>query len=124
MVIEEGKMGKKDSDRAEGQYKMKKGVDDPQLARQQAIDQARKAGILGSAALRHGGAFASLGDHFNNKAKLAELHHPSVIVAPTPGATAVTIPADVAVADRRARAVARRHISYLAAHPRSRHPTT
>jgi hypothetical protein len=33
--------------------------DDPQLARQQAIEQARNAGILGKAALQ-GGAFASL----------------------------------------------------------------
>ena len=60
MALEEGKMGKKDSDRAEGQYKMKKEQEDPQLARQQAIDQARTAGILGSSALTQGGAFASL----------------------------------------------------------------
>ncbi|MDB4962475.1 MAG: domain containing protein, partial [Myxococcales bacterium] len=60
MALEEGKMGKKESDRAEGQYKMKKEQEDPQLARQQAIDQARNAGILGSTALQQGGAFASL----------------------------------------------------------------
>jgi pSer/pThr/pTyr-binding forkhead associated (FHA) protein len=60
MALEEGKMGKKDSDRAEGQYKMKKEQEDPQLARQQAIEQARTAGILGSSALTQGGAFASL----------------------------------------------------------------
>jgi pSer/pThr/pTyr-binding forkhead associated (FHA) protein len=60
MALEEGKMGKKDSDRAEGQYKMKKEQEDPQLARQQAIEQARNAGILGSSALTQGGAFASL----------------------------------------------------------------
>ena len=60
MALEEGKMGKKDSDRAEGQYKMKKEQEDPQLARQQAIEQARNAGILGSTALTQGGAFASL----------------------------------------------------------------
>jgi hypothetical protein len=53
-------MGKKDSDRAEGQYKMQKTQEDPQLARQQAIEQARNAGILGSTALVQGGAFASL----------------------------------------------------------------
>jgi hypothetical protein len=47
MALEEGKMGKKDSDRAEGQYKMQKNHEDPQLARQQAIEQARAAGILG-----------------------------------------------------------------------------
>jgi hypothetical protein len=61
MALEEGKMGKKDSDRAEGQYKMKRNDDiDPQLARQQAIEQARVAGVLGSSALTQGGAFASL----------------------------------------------------------------
>ncbi len=60
MALEEGKMGKKDSERAEGQYKMKKEQEDPQLARQQAIEQARTAGILGSSALTQGGAFASL----------------------------------------------------------------
>jgi hypothetical protein len=60
MALDEGKMGKKDSDRAEGQYKMQKNQDDPQLARQQAIDAARTAGILGNTALVQGGAFASL----------------------------------------------------------------
>jgi hypothetical protein len=60
MMLDEGKMGKKDSDRAEGQYKMKQNQDDPQLARQEAIEQARTAGFLGSTALTQGGAFASL----------------------------------------------------------------
>jgi hypothetical protein len=60
MALDEGKMGKKDSDRAEGQYAMKKESDTPELARQQAIEQARSAGILGSTALAQGGAFASL----------------------------------------------------------------
>jgi hypothetical protein len=60
MALDEGKMGKKDSDRASGQYKMAKTQEDPQLARQQAIEQARTAGILGSTALSQGGAFASL----------------------------------------------------------------
>jgi pSer/pThr/pTyr-binding forkhead associated (FHA) protein len=60
MALDEGKMGKKDSNRAEGQYKMQKTQDDPQLARQQAIDAARTAGILGNTALVQGGAFASL----------------------------------------------------------------
>ena len=46
MALDEGKMGKRDSDRAEGQYKMQKTGEDPQLARQQAIDAARSAGIL------------------------------------------------------------------------------
>ncbi len=60
MALEEGKMGKKDSDRATGQYRMKNNNDDPQLARQQAIDQARSAGILGTVSAQQGGAFASL----------------------------------------------------------------
>ncbi|MBA3394456.1 MAG: AgmX/PglI C-terminal domain-containing protein, partial [Deltaproteobacteria bacterium] len=60
MALDEGKMGKKESDRAEGQYKMKKEQENPQLARQQAIEQARNAGIMGSSALTQGGAFASL----------------------------------------------------------------
>src|SRR5262249_41623740 len=60
MALEEGKMGKKDSDRETGQYKMKNENVDPQLARQQAIEQAKTAGILGSTALLQGGAFASL----------------------------------------------------------------
>ncbi len=46
MALDEGKMGKKDSDRAEGMYTMKRSGGD--LARQQAIDAARTAGIIGS----------------------------------------------------------------------------
>jgi pSer/pThr/pTyr-binding forkhead associated (FHA) protein len=60
MQLDEGKMGKKDSDRASGQYQMAKNQDNPQLARQQALEEARNAGILGSTALSQGGAFASL----------------------------------------------------------------
>jgi len=60
MALDEGKMGKKDSDRAEGQYKMKNNNVDPQLARSQALEAAKTAGILGSSALTQGGAFASL----------------------------------------------------------------
>jgi hypothetical protein len=56
MALEEGKMGKQDSDRAEGQYRMQKNQEDPQLARQQAIEQARSAGILGGGG---GGSMAS-----------------------------------------------------------------
>jgi hypothetical protein len=89
MVLEEGKMGKKDSDRAEGQYKKKKNDVDPQLARQQAIDEARKAGILGP---QKGGAFASLRDATLATTLLGELHFPTVIVAPAPGAPASAIP--------------------------------
>lgn len=60
MVMEEGKMGKKDSDRAEGQYKMKRNADQEQLARTQAVEQARTAGVLGSAVFQQGGSFASI----------------------------------------------------------------
>jgi hypothetical protein len=104
MVLEEGKMGKKDSDRAEGQYKMKdsdraegqykmkKVTEDPQLARQQAIEQARAAGILGASAVRGGGAFASIDDTSIAVAPLERLHDPAVIVAPSPGAPGSAIP--------------------------------
>ncbi len=60
MQLDEGKMGKKESDRSEGQYRMKKNQDDPALARQAAIDNAREAGFLGNKSLTQGGAFASL----------------------------------------------------------------
>jgi pSer/pThr/pTyr-binding forkhead associated (FHA) protein len=60
MALDEGKMGKKDSTRAEGQYKMKNNNLDPQLAKAQAIEAAKTAGILGSSALMQGGSFASL----------------------------------------------------------------
>jgi hypothetical protein len=60
MTLEEGLMGKKESDRTTGQYKMQKTQDQEQLARQQAIKDAQSAGILGSTALQQGGAFASL----------------------------------------------------------------
>jgi FHA domain len=60
MALEEGKMGKQDSTRESGQYKMKDNNADPQLARQAAIEAARTSGILGNTALTQGGAFASL----------------------------------------------------------------
>jgi hypothetical protein len=60
MALDEGKMGKKESTRASGQYAMKNNQADPQLAKQQAQEQARKAGILGIMANQQGGAFASL----------------------------------------------------------------
>jgi pSer/pThr/pTyr-binding forkhead associated (FHA) protein len=60
MALDEGKMGKKESDRATGQFKEAKNQEEPQLARQQAIEQARTAGVLGSTVLQQGGAFASL----------------------------------------------------------------
>lgn len=60
MALDEGKMGKEDSKRATGQYAMKNEGADPQLAKQQAIDQARNAGIIGALRMQQGGAFASL----------------------------------------------------------------
>ena len=60
MALEEGKMGKKESTRQSGQYAMKNNNADPQLAKLQAIDNARKAGVLGVLAKNPGGAFASL----------------------------------------------------------------
>ena len=45
---EASETGSKKEPRAEGQYKMKSNQVDPQLAKKQAIDQARAAGVLGS----------------------------------------------------------------------------
>jgi hypothetical protein len=59
MALDEGKMGKQNSDRAEGQYRMRRN-EDPALARQQAIEQARNAGIIGTRTIDQGGAFAAL----------------------------------------------------------------
>src|SRR5262249_4315588 len=61
MKLDEGKMGKKDSDRKSGQYAMQK-VDnvDPQLAKQQLLEKARTAGVLGVLNAQRGGTFASL----------------------------------------------------------------
>jgi len=59
MTLDEGKMGKQDSKREQGQYAMKKNADQEQLARQQALEQARTAGVLGAAQMLQGGSFAS-----------------------------------------------------------------
>ncbi len=60
MALEEGRAGRRDSDRAEGQYRMQRNTEDPQLAREQAIQLARNAGVLGSTALETGGSVAGL----------------------------------------------------------------
>ncbi|HLU66870.1 MAG TPA: AgmX/PglI C-terminal domain-containing protein, partial [Kofleriaceae bacterium] len=60
MALDEGKMGKKESTRQAGQYAMKNNNAPPQLAKQQAIENARKAGVLGLLQQTPGGAFASL----------------------------------------------------------------
>ena len=60
MALDEGKMGKKDSDRAEGQYKI----------RIQAVEQARNAGILGSTGdFSSGFDSSSVGDKSANYGK-------------------------------------------------------
>jgi len=48
MALDEGKMGKRDTRRETGQYSMERREPDPQLARKQAIEKAREAGILGA----------------------------------------------------------------------------
>src|SRR5687767_335792 len=60
MAMDEGRMGKADSSRAEGHMRIKSANSDPQLARQQAIEQARAAGILGSSASAQGTTYSSL----------------------------------------------------------------
>jgi Ca-activated chloride channel family protein len=61
MSLDEGKMGK-----ADGQYGLSRRRADPQLARQQAIEQARAAGILGASGAAQGGAFASISSGFDD----------------------------------------------------------
>ena len=48
MALESGLMGKKDSDRAEGQYKMKKNQEDPQLARRKFTCKVLPGGRFGN----------------------------------------------------------------------------
>jgi hypothetical protein len=60
MALESGKMGSNDSQRVAGQFAMKKTSEDPQLAREEAKEEARKAGILGDIALAQGAAFTSM----------------------------------------------------------------
>ncbi len=56
MQPEEGRMG---SGRPSGQYRMRS-ADDLAAARDEALREARAAGVIGSAALTEGGAFASI----------------------------------------------------------------
>ncbi len=60
MALDEGKMGKEDSTRKAGQFAMKNEGVDPQLARADAVEQARDSGFLGAIRSAQGGAFASL----------------------------------------------------------------
>jgi Ca-activated chloride channel family protein len=61
LALDEGKLGRKDSDRAEGHMRLKSNTADPALARMQAIEQARNAGVLGSSASAQGGFAAVSG---------------------------------------------------------------
>jgi len=60
MALEEGQAGTTKSDRTAGKMRMKNNNIDPAVARIQAIEEARTAGILGSVSLQSGDAFASL----------------------------------------------------------------
>jgi hypothetical protein len=51
-ALEEGKMGKKENERADGQYKLKQPAA-PKLARDQAIANARTAGVLGAGGVKN-----------------------------------------------------------------------
>jgi pSer/pThr/pTyr-binding forkhead associated (FHA) protein len=59
-ALDEGKMGKKESDRQAGQYAIKNQGVDPQLAKAQRIEQATKAGVLGVIRSDQGSLFASI----------------------------------------------------------------
>ena len=60
MVMDDGKMGTKNSDRESGRYKMKQTQEKEQLSRTEAAEEARSAGFLGDLKAQQGGAFASL----------------------------------------------------------------
>jgi Ca-activated chloride channel homolog len=62
MALAEGRMGKQDGNRAEGEYGLAKKRADPQLAHQQAIDRARAAGVLGTGGRNAAGNFAALAE--------------------------------------------------------------
>ncbi|HSD87297.1 MAG TPA: AgmX/PglI C-terminal domain-containing protein [Kofleriaceae bacterium] len=60
MELDEGTAGTTKSNRIDSHMRMKQTAEEAQLARVQAIEEARQAGILGSSALASGAAFASL----------------------------------------------------------------
>jgi hypothetical protein len=60
MMLDEGKMGKKDYQGADHQYNMKKNLDQEQLARANAIEEAKHEGILGNNSALQGAVFASI----------------------------------------------------------------
>ncbi|MCG8423298.1 MAG: AgmX/PglI C-terminal domain-containing protein [Proteobacteria bacterium] len=61
MALDEGKMGKKDSDRKSGRYQIQDRGVSPQLARQNARDLAREQGIAGALRANSGGIAALTG---------------------------------------------------------------
>jgi hypothetical protein len=65
MRLEEGAAGKPDSLRADGHMQIKNNNKEPSLSREQAIEQARSAGFLGSASALSGGiaSLASQADY-------------------------------------------------------------
>jgi len=60
MALAEGAAGTTATNRVDGHMRIKNNNIDPQLARQQAIDEARSAGVLGVVRLQSGDYFASL----------------------------------------------------------------
>ncbi|MBA3538367.1 MAG: AgmX/PglI C-terminal domain-containing protein [Deltaproteobacteria bacterium] len=62
MKLEEGAAGNPTAKQADGHQQIKNTNLDPQIARQQAIEEARTAGILGSSALMRGGFTAITGE--------------------------------------------------------------
>ncbi len=61
MALAAGKMGKTDSNRAEGRYTMKKRANmDPTLAKKAAMDTARTRGVAGALRAMQGDVFASV----------------------------------------------------------------
>jgi len=60
MELDEGAAGTTKSNRPDGHIRIKRNSDEPQVARAQAIEEARNAGVLGSVAIQNGDYFASL----------------------------------------------------------------
>lgn len=65
MALDEGQAGTLKSNRADGHMRIKKNTDQDQLTAQQAMEQSRSAGILGSESFQNGSLFASLTESGN-----------------------------------------------------------
>ena len=84
MALEEGKAGKSNSGREDGHMQVKNVSRDPQLARQQAIEQARNAGFLGSSMGASTGIAAGPGPAARYRVDDdGVVHGPGAIVRPT-----------------------------------------